>query len=301
MAENSLILHIIYDRAHLNHTSNLKLILMEKRKVLFITQEMQPYMANETEISKIARNLPQAVMEQGYEIRSFMPRFGCINERRHQLHEVIRLSGMNIIVNDTDQPLIIKVASIPSARMQVYFIDNEEYFKRKATLVDETGKFFEDNDERSIFFVRGVFETVKKLGWSPDIIHCHGWMTGLAAVYLKTAYKDDPIFANSKVVLSLYGSDQFEGTLRSDFSKKVIFNDMKPEHYKVDKPTYSNVVNECIRYADAVVIGNEPIHKDIEKTLKNSDQRILTYNPDEDFVGPVVTLYEELLEEVMAD
>jgi starch synthase len=245
--------------------------------------------------------LPQAVMEKGYEIRSFMPKYGCINERRHQLHEVIRLSGMNIIVNDTDQPLIIKVASIPSARMQVYFIDNEEYFKRKAVLVDETGKFFEDNDERSIFFVKGVFETVKKLGWAPDIIHCHGWMSGLAAVYLKTAYKEDPIFSNAKVILSLYGSDQFDGTLRPDFSKKVIFNDMKQEHYNVEKPTYSNILNECIRYTDAVIIGKEPIHKDIEKALKKSDHKILSYNPDEDLVGPVITLYEELLEEVMAD
>lgn len=274
---------------------------MEKRKVLFITQEMQPFISNETEIGNVARKLPQAVMELGYEIRSFMPKYGCINERRHQLHEVIRLSGMNIVVNDTDQPLIIKVATIPSARMQVYFIDNEEYFKRKAALVDETGKFFDDNDERTIFFVRGVFETVKKLGWAPDIIHCHGWMTGLAAVYLKTAYKEEPVFANSKVVLSLYGSDQFEGSLRSDFSKKVLFKDMNQEQYNVDNPTYSNILNECIRYADAVIIGNEQIHKDVEKTLKNLEQRVLSYNPDEDFVGPVITLYEELLEEVMAD
>ncbi|MBW7936669.1 MAG: glycogen/starch synthase, partial [Flavobacteriales bacterium] len=199
---------------------------MEKRKVLFISQEMQPYMPNETLMGKIARQLPQGIMEQGYEIRSFIPRYGCINERRHQLHEVIRLSGMNIIINDTDQPLIIKVASIPTVRMQVYFIDNEEYFKRKATLADENGQFFEDNDERSIFFVRGVFETVKKLGWTPDIIHCHGWMSGLAAVYLKTAYKDDPVFSNARVVLSLYNSDNFESTLCDNFASKVLYGDM---------------------------------------------------------------------------
>jgi starch synthase len=270
---------------------------MEKRKILYISQEMHPYTADTTEIGKIARNLPQGIMEQGFEIRSFMPRFGCINERRHQLHEVIRLSGMNIIVNDNDQPLIIKVASIPSARMQVYFIDNEEYFKRKTTLNDDGGAFHKDNDERSIFYVRGVFETVKKLGWAPDIIHCHGWMSALAAVYLKTAYRNDPIFANSKVVMSVYQSDEFEGALDGKFSSKVLFNDMKKEHYHVAKPTYANVINECLKYVDAVVKGSEPIHKDIEKHIKSNDLRFVQYNPEEDFVGPHLTLYEELLEE----
>lgn len=275
---------------------------MEKRKVLFISQEMQPYMTNETLMGKIARQLPQGIMEQGYEIRSFIPRYGCINERRHQLHEVIRLSGMNIIINDTDQPLIIKVASIPAVRMQVYFIDNEEYFKRKATLADENGQFFEDNDERSIFFVRGVFETVKKLGWTPDIIHCHGWMSGLAAVYLKTAYKDDPVFSNARVVLSLYNSDNFESTLCDNFASKVLYGDMSAKDYLIEKPTYANLIKSYLNYTDAVVKGGEPIHKDIEKQLKDSNLRVVDYNPDEDYVGPMLTLYEELIEEnVIAD
>lgn len=275
---------------------------MEKRKVLFISQEMQPYMTNETLMGKIARQLPQGIMEQGYEIRSFIPRYGCINERRHQLHEVIRLSGMNIIINDTDQPLIIKVASIPAVRMQVYFIDNEEYFKRKATLADENGQFFEDNDERSIFFVRGVFETVKKLGWTPDIIHCHGWMSGLAAVYLKTAYKDDPVFSNARVVLSLYNSDNFESTLCDNFASKVLYGDMSAKDYLIEKPTYANLIKSYLNYTDAVVKGGEPIHKDIEKQLKGSNLRVVDYNPDEDYVGPMLTLYEELIEEnVIAD
>lgn len=275
---------------------------MEKRKVLFISQEMQPYITNENEISKISRFLPQGVLEQGYEIRTFMPRFGCINERRHQLHEVIRLSGMNIIVNDSDQPLIIKVASIPAARMQVYFIDNEEYFQRKCTLEDANGEFFKDNDERAIFYIRGVFETVKKLGWSPDIIHCHGWMTSLVSVYLKNIYKDDPIFANAKVVMSLYGTDEFAGTLHDEFGRKVLMESMTKEHYSVSKPTYANVVNEGIRYADAVVKGSDKVNKDIEKYIKANDVRMVEYNPEEDYVGPIVTLYEELLEEsVLAD
>jgi len=270
--------------------------------VLFISQEMQPYIANENEISKISRYLPQGILEQGYEIRTFMPRFGCINERRHQLHEVIRLSGMNIIVNDSDQPLIIKVASIQAARMQVYFIDNEEYFQRKATLTDADGTHFSDNDERAIFYVRGVFETVKKLGWAPDIIHCHGWMTSLVSVYLKNIYKDDPIFANAKVVMSLYGTDEFPGALNADFGKKVLVDTMKKEDYNVTKPTYANVMNEGIRYADAVVKGNDKVNKDIEKYAKSSNKPMVEYNPDEDYVGPILTLYEELLEEsVLAD
>jgi starch synthase len=270
---------------------------MEKRKVLFISQEMMPYMANENEITRMSRQVPQGVQEQGFEIRTFMPRFGCINERRHQLHEVIRLSGMNIVVNDTDQPLIIKVASIPTARMQVYFIDNEEYFQRKSTLNDDSGKFHGDNDERAIFYIKGVFETVKKLGWSPDVIHCHGWMASLVSVYLKNVYKNDPIFSGAKVVMSLYNSDEFEGELATGFGKKVLMDDMTADTYKVTKPTYANVINEGIRYADAVVIGNDKINKDIEKYLKTSEVKKVTYNPDEDFVGPMLTLYNELIED----
>ncbi|MBE2245847.1 MAG: glycogen/starch synthase [Candidatus Competibacteraceae bacterium] len=270
---------------------------MEKRKVLFISQEMQPYTVNETLMGKISRQLPQGIMEQGYEIRTFMPRFGCINERRHQLHEVIRLSGMNIIINDTDQPLIIKVASIPSARMQVYFIDNDEYFKRKSILTDDAGSFFNDNDERAIFFVRGVFETVKKLGWSPDIIHCHGWMSGLASVYLKTAYKDDPVFSNARIVVSLYNSDQFDQTLSNDFATKVICGEMSAADYSIDKPTYPNLIKSYLGYADAIVKGGEPIHKDLDKHIKNANIKTVDYNPEEDYVGPMLTLYEELIDE----
>ena len=151
---------------------------MEKKKVLFISQEITPYLP-ESEISEIGRFLPQGIQERGKEIRTFMPRFGCVNERRNQLHEVIRLSGMNLVINDNDHPLIIKVASIQAARMQVYFIDNDDYFQRKFTTVNDQGEEFDDNDERAIFFARGVLETVIKLRWAPDIIHCHGWFTGI--------------------------------------------------------------------------------------------------------------------------
>ena len=172
---------------------------MQKKRVLYVSQEIQPFLP-ETAISKTVRQVSQGIQESGKEIRVFMPRFGCINERRHQLHEVIRLSGMNLIIDDSDHPLIIKVASIPAAKMQVYFIDNEEYFKRKAVYGDDEEAFFGDNDERAIFFCRGVVETVRKLGWKPDIIHCSGWMTSLLPLYLKKFYNDDPHFSDAKVV-----------------------------------------------------------------------------------------------------
>ncbi len=162
---------------------------MEKIKVLFVSQQIEPYI-EDGHMSNVSRNLPQRIQERGKEIRTFMPRFGCINERRYQLHEVIRLSGMNLIINDSDHPLIIKVASIQAARMQVYFIDNEEFFKRKTVFEDERGKFYKDNDERMIFFCRGVIETVKKLGWAPDLVHCHGWMTSLMPYYLKNVFNN---------------------------------------------------------------------------------------------------------------
>ena len=179
---------------------------MEKKKILFISQEISPFLPK-SEISTAARNLAQGIQEAGKEIRVFMPRFGVINERRHQLHEVIRLSGMNMIIDDTDHPLIIKVASIQPARMQVYFIDNEDYFKRKATLTDEDGKLFSDNDERAIFFAKGVIETVKKLNWAPDIIHVHGWMASLLPLYIKEYYSDEPLFSESKIITSVYNKD----------------------------------------------------------------------------------------------
>ena len=176
---------------------------MKDKRILYISSELTPYLP-ETEVSKMAFEVPKEMHSQGAQIRMFMPRFGVINERRHQLHEVIRLSGMNLIINDMDMPLIIKVASLPKERMQVYFIDNEEYFRRKAVFTDEEGKLFPDNDERAIFFAKGVVETVKKLNWSPDIIHIHGWMASLLPFYLREYYNNDPLFAESKIVTSAF-------------------------------------------------------------------------------------------------
>ena len=189
---------------------------MEKARILYISQHIVPFLPA-TQMSSVSRNLPQAVHEKGREIRVFTPRFGKINERRHQLHEVIRLSGMNLLIDDTDHPLVIKVASIPTARMQVYFIDNDEYFKRKAVLHDDNDNLFEDNDERTIFFARGVLETVKKLGWAPDIIHCNGWMTAAVPVYLKQLFASD----RSEDASSCGHHDEGFGALDSRMAEKM--------------------------------------------------------------------------------
>ena len=199
----------------------------EVKRVLFVSSEIYPYLP-ESPIGRIGRFLPQGVQERKREIRSFMPRYGCINERKNQLHEVIRLSGMNIVISEIDRPLVIKVASISSARMQVYFIDNDDYFHRKQIYCDENGKFFEDNGERAIFFARGVLETVKKLRWAPDVIHCHGWISHILPLYLKKAYRDDPIFAESKIVLSLYDDTPAE-RFPDDFAGKIPFGGISPE------------------------------------------------------------------------
>ena len=198
--------------------------LMKNRKILYVSSEVVPYLP-ESEISSMSFEIPKMVNKQGGQIRIFMPRYGNINERRHQLHEVIRLSGLNLVINDLDMPLIIKVASIPKERIQVYFIDNEEYFKRKATLRDSDNKLFEDNDERAIFFTKGVFETIKRLNWPPDIIHIHGWMAALLPLYLKNIYKDEPIFQNSKIVTSLYGNE-FDKTLNKNMMNKILFDEI---------------------------------------------------------------------------
>lgn len=270
---------------------------MEKSRVLYITHEMVPYMQNETEIAKASRELPQGMQERGWEIRNFMPRFGCINERRHQLHEVIRLSGMNIIVNDTDQPLIIKVASIPTGRIQVYFIDNEEFFQRKYILTDENDKFYADNDERSIFFCKGVLETVKKLGWTPDIVHCHGWMSALVPFYLKTVFKNDPVFSSAKIVVSVYENDAFEGTLHKDYVTKAIEGIDGGDLSAVTKPDFAGVLKGGIQYADAVIKSSDFSNKDVLKYIKQSEKPVLETSFGENYLDDFHNFYSEIMQE----
>lgn len=270
---------------------------MSKKRILYISQEITPYLP-ESEIASVGRNLPQGIQEKGREIRTFMPKFGCINERRNQLHEVIRLSGMNLIIDDNDHPLIIKVASIQPARMQVYFIDNEDYFQRKAVLKDKEGNFFGDNDERAIFFCRGVLETVKKLGWAPDLIHCHGWMTSLIPLYLKTSYKNEPLFEKSKIVTSIY-NDCFEGSLNEDFAKKALMDGVSEDDLaSFINPSHNGLCKGAAAWADGVILAS----KEASKMKDEIEGPVLDYQGD-DYIDAYNEFYNEILveEEVLAD
>jgi starch synthase len=263
---------------------------MEKKKVLFISQEITPYLP-ESEISEIGRYLPQGIQERGKEIRTFMPRFGCVNERRNQLHEVIRLSGMNLVINDNDHPLIIKVASIQAARMQVYFIDNEDYFQRKFTTVNDEGVEFDDNDERAIFFARGVLETVIKLRWSPDIIHCHGWFTGMIPLFVKKTYKDNPLFANSKIIYSVY-NDEFNNSLNTNMAKKIAEDGIDINEISViNDPNFVNLGKLAIDYSDATIKGSECINADLEEYMKTSGKPFLDFQSKESYINSYFDFY----------
>lgn len=249
------------------------------KRVLFVNSEMFPYLP-ESDIANIGRYLPQGIQERKKEIRSFMPRYGCINERKNQLHEVIRLSGMNIIINEVDRPLVIKVASISSARIQVYFIDNEDYFHRKSVFHDADGKFFEDNGERAIFFARGVLETVKKLRWAPNVIHCQGWISQILPIYLKKAYADDPIFANSKVVLSLY-DDTPTQDFPADFKNRIPYGGVSLDDVEIlSEPTGINLAKLAATYADGIILGSENIPVEITEFCKEKGLPMLPFNAE---------------------
>lgn len=269
---------------------------MDKLKVLFVNQEMLPFLP-ESNMSTVCRRLPQGIQESGKEIRVFLPRFGVINERRHQLHEVIRLSGMNIIIDDTDHPLIIKVASIQAARMQVYFIDNDDYFKRKSPYGIEEGKFFEDNDERAIFYARGVLETVKKLGWVPDVIHCHGWFSALMPLYLKKFYHDDPHFTDTKIVTSLY-NDHFDAELSKKLHKKLQYDNFIGEDINLlKKPDYINLMKAAIKHSDAVVIAEDELDERLAMFIEENNKPFMPKPTDGSFVADYSMLYERVAAE----
>ena len=270
---------------------------MEKSKVLFVDQEIFPYLP-ETPQSIVGRNLPEGIQLAGKEIRIFMPRFGCINERRNQLHEVIRLSGMNIVISNADHPLIIKVASIQKARMQIYFIDNDDYFsKKKYTIRNDKGEFCEENDDRIHFFTRGVVETVKKLNWSPDVIHCTGWMSALMPIYIKRAngIKDFPLFNESKVIYTLL-DDEFPEEFRAGFEKKVKMPGLTPKDLKWYKePNYTNLTKAAIDYSDGLIIGSEKINPEVEEYARKSGKPILEYQSPDNYISAYNAFYDLIL------
>jgi len=269
---------------------------MRKKRVLYVFQEIMPYLP-ESHMSKIGRYLPQKIQESGKEIRVFMPRFGLVNERRNQLHEVIRLSGMNLIIEDIDHPLIIKVASIQQARMQVYFIENEDFFHRKFIFRDAKGKFFDDNDERTIFFSRGVLDTVRKLGWAPDIIHTHGWFSALLPMFVRTVYKDNPLFNESKIVVSLY-NDGFDEAFADSFHEKVKASGISDEVLKYyDKANFVSVMKGAIDHADAFIIGDENINPELLDYVQASGKPILEYQGNEEYFDAYNQFYDQIIGE----
>ena len=262
---------------------------------MFINQEITPYVP-ESEMSVMGNLMPHKIQELGFEIRTFMPKWGIINERRGQLHEVIRLSGMNLIIDDTDHPLIIKVASIPQSRIQVYFIDNEDYFQKRKTTVDDNGDEYSDNGERAIFFARGVLETVKKLRWTPDIIHCQGWMSAVVPLYVKTAYKEEPQFANTKVVTSLF-SDQPKGNLDDNFKHSLEFKEANSkvlEKYN-ERFDFIELGKLAIDYSDGIVKVNDNVNDDLLKYAQSNDKPVFNHSTAEEAQNDYTTFYNKLL------
>lgn len=264
---------------------------MSKLRILYVASEINPFLQT-SEVADFVRSLPQAMQERGMEIRIMVPRFGLINERKNRLHEVVRLSGINIAVGDEEKPLVIKVASIPNAKLQVYFIDNEDYFHRKSVFYDNENNFYDDNDERAIFFCKGVLETVKKLGWAPDIVHCNDWMTGLIPMYLKTTYKNDPIFQGSKVVFTVYEkplSFKFNG----DILDKVKMIDIEDSMLDALKSAdIKGFIRTGMEYADAIITADGGLNKSLDSLLQ--DAKLDTIEKSDDFTESYFNLYNEL-------
>ena len=267
---------------------------MKKKKILYISQEICPYM-NQSSMGDLSGALPQIMQESGRDIRIFLPRFGTVNERRHQLHEVIRLSGMNLIIDDFDHQLIIKVASIQQQRMQVYFIDNEEYFPRRQMFHDHEGNFMCNNDERMIFYCKGVIETVRKLGWSPDVIHCQGWFTSLVPMYIKKLYSEDPLFENTKVIYSVFDNG-FKGKLSDTIIDKLLFEDLEADDLSGLKNLNVNTLNKfAISYSDAVVQASEKINKSVLNSIEDSGKPFLDFPGDEEYEKEYLNFYENFI------
>ena len=264
-------------------------------KVLFITQEIIPYVA-ESEMAIAGRKLPQGIQEKGREIRTFMPKWGNVNERRNQLHEVIRLSGMNLIIDDTDHPLIIKVASIQAARMQVYFIDNDDYFQHRLMATDEEGAEYPDNDERAIFYARGVLETVKKLRWCPDMIHCQGWISSLVPLYIKKAYMEEPSFRDSKVVLSLFEND-LKANLQENIIDKMMLKNIERSDIEGIIPadaTFMDLYKLAISYSDGIVLHSDKVAPELLEFAREKGIPVLQHQDPDTFADAINNFYDEI-------
>lgn len=286
---------MLYRREHLPLVIELHLQLiktMATKKVLFLAQEIHPYI-EDSPIGVISQQLSQGVQEHGYDIRTFMPKYGVINERRNQLHEVIRLSGMNLIIDDKVHQLIVKVASLQSAKTQVYFIDNDDFYSRKGTTIDEQGQLFDDNIERAVFFLRGVFETIKKLRWVPDIIHCQGWFAGLAPLYLRTLYADEPAFAQAKVVFSVYDRTP-EVPFGADLTKVLAFDKIEAPMLNGTALSRDEFIGLVLQYVDGLVISTQEISGALRGAIESSGKSVLDYHAPEELAAAVSSFYETL-------
>ena len=269
---------------------------MAKLRILYVASEINPFLQT-SEVADFVRKLPQAMQERGMEIRILVPRFGLINERKNRLHEVVRLSGINIAVGDEEKPLVIKVASIPNAKLQVYFIDNEDYFHRKSVFFDKEDNFYADNDERAIFFCKGVLETVKKLGWAPDIVHCNDWMTSLIPMYLKTTYKNDPIFKAAKTVFTVY-DNKFTHVFDQDLLEKVKMIDIEDSMLSnLKSADFEGFIKVGMEYADVVINAEGGFSKSFQSLFGEFDngKKGETIDKDDDFLEEYYNLYNELV------
>lgn len=266
---------------------------MSKLRILYVASEINPFLQT-SEVADFVRKLPQAMQEKGMEIRILVPRFGIINERKNRLHEVVRLSGINIAVGDEEKPLTIKVASIPNAKLQVYFIDNEDYFHRKSVFHDKENRFYADNDERAIFFCKGVIETVRKLGWSPDIVHCNDWITSFIPLYLKTTYKNDPLFKQTKTVFTIY-NNSFNFKFKDDIMTKVKMIDIEDKMLgNLKTADYEGFIKIGVEFSDVVITAGE--NKKLEGLFKKmKEKKVESIDKDENYTETYYNLYNELV------
>lgn len=264
-----------------------------RKKVLYLAQEIYPYL-EDSRVGKDSKLIPLGIMGRGNDIRTFMPNYGVINERRHQLHEVIRLSGVNLTVNDKVHQLVVKVASLMPQRMQVYFIDNEDFFGRKGVFTDEKGTYYEDNVERAVFFIRGVFETVKKLRWVPDVIHCHGWFTGLAPLYLRTLLKDDPALSRAKIVYSAYDTAP-EYPFDEQLTEVLAYDQIK--HPLLDGQALNReaLVELILQYVDGIIYSKTNSSKELIAAIEDSGKSVLDFQSDDQLIESVADFYNSII------
>ncbi len=268
---------------------------MAKGRILFVNQEIMPF-SSESELASLGRYLPAKIQEMGRDIRVFMPKFSNVSERKHQLHEVIRLSGMNLIINSCDHQLIIKVGSIPTARMQVYFIDNEEYFVGRKGALQEDGTPSADSDEQMLFFGRGTLEAVRKLAWQPHLVNFCGWFSSMIPFYMRRINKENSFFSGTKMVITLM-DDRFEGHIGGDLERKMKSDAATAKDLRLYGDTsYLGLMKAAITYSQGVIIGSANAHPELVAFAKENKRNVLDYTADRDeFFARINKFYDSII------